>query len=104
MKLAERNRFDLRLVNGDFRPRYRNRVTIERPFKTGRFEIAPYIQGEATYDWKSASFNRFSFSTGADWTIVKPVVLEIYYTRQHNIRSVSEYVNALGLTLQLHLR
>jgi hypothetical protein len=100
---AERNRFDLRFINGDFTPRYRNRVTIERPIKAGQFEIAPYLQGEASYDWKYDTFNRFRFSTGADWTATKFLVLESYYTRQQDTRAATEYVNAFGLTLQLHL-
>jgi hypothetical protein len=102
--VAERNRFDLRIVNGDFSPRYRNRVTVERPFKASRFEIAPYLQVEASYDWKYDTFNRIRFSAGADWTATKVFVLESYYTRQHDTRSAPEYINAFGLTLQLHLR
>lgn len=102
--LAERNRFDMRIVNGDFTPRYRNRLTIERPFKAGRFEIAPYLQAEASYDWKYDAFNRVRYSAGLDWTASKFLVLESYYTRQRDTKASPEYIHALGMTLQLHLR
>jgi len=101
--LAERNRFDLRIINGDFIPRYRNRLTLERPFKTGPFELAPYLQTEVTYDWKYDAFNRVRYTAGVDWTATRIVVLESYYTRQRDTRSSPHDVNALGLTLQLHL-
>jgi hypothetical protein len=102
--LAERNRFDLRIINDDFTPRYRNRLTLERPFKAGAFELAPYLQAEVTYDWKYEAFNRVRYTAGVDWTATKILVLESYYTRQHDTRSSPHYVNALGVTLQLHLR
>jgi len=102
--LAERNRFDLRVINGDFTPRYRNRLTIERPVRIGSFELAPYLQSELTYDWKYDAFSRIRYTAGIDWTATKFLVLESYYTRQHDTKSAPEYINALGMTLQLHLR
>jgi len=52
MLLTDRNRFDFRFVDGDYQPRYRNRLKLERSFKVWRLEVNPYAYAEAFYDWE----------------------------------------------------
>jgi hypothetical protein len=104
MLLTDRNRLELRIVNGDFEPEYRNRLRLERSFRTGRFVLTPYTDVEAFYSWKYHAFDEVRYTAGLEWQMVRFLVLEGYYTRQRDTKSLPQYVNALGLTLQLHLR
>jgi hypothetical protein len=104
MLLTDRNRLELRIVNGDFEPQYRNRLRLERNFRTGRFVLTPYVDGEAFYNWKYHAFDEFRYTAGLEWRVLRFLVLEEYYTRQRNTKSSPQYVNALGVTVQVHLR
>jgi len=46
--LSDRNREDLRWVNGEFSARYRNRVTLEREFKLLNRAFTPYGSAEGS--------------------------------------------------------
>jgi hypothetical protein len=102
--LTNRNRFDLRFKNGDFLPRYRNRLKVEHSFKAGRFALTPYGHAEAFYDWRFNAFHRFRFSAGAEWEITRRLVLESYYLHQIDTRSNPRHEDIAGLALQLYLR
>jgi hypothetical protein len=102
--LSDRNRFDFRIVNGDYRPRYRNRLKVERTFKTGRFELTPYAHVEVFYDWHNNTFNRFRYSGGAEWTLTRHITIESYYSRQRDTGPPERFTNAVGLAAQFYLR
>lgn len=104
MLLTDRNLFELKIVNGDFEPQYRNRLRVERSFRTGRFVLTPYTEAEAFYNWKYNAFDEVRYTAGLEWQVVRVLVLEAYYTRQRDTKSSPQYVNALGITVQLHLR
>jgi hypothetical protein len=102
--LSDRNRLDFKIVDGEYRPRYRNRIKVERNFKTGRFELNPYAHAEAFYDWHLNTFNRFRYSAGIEWTLTRHVILESYYTRQNDTAPTRKSINALGAVVQFYLR
>ena len=45
--VANRNRVELRWINGDFPWRYRNRLAVERTFGIHSYHFTPYVRGEA---------------------------------------------------------
>ncbi len=102
--LGDRNRFDLRFTGGDFRPRYRNRVRLERQFDIGKIGFDPYVYGEFFYDFDQGFWNRIDATAGVETQISRRFVVEFYYQRQHNFRSSPEFVNGFGLVFQLYLR
>jgi hypothetical protein len=102
--VTDRNRFDLRFVNGVFTPRYRNRLKIERSLKKGWFELTPYGHAEAFYDWRWDKFHRFRFAAGAEWTLTSMIVVEAFYLRQRDTMSSPPHVNAIGAALQLYFK
>jgi hypothetical protein len=102
--MTDRNRMDFKITNGDYRPRYRNRLKAERTFKAGRFELNPYLHAEAFYDWHYNTFNRFRYSSGMEWSITRRVILESYYLRQRDAAPSKKFVNVLGVVLQFYLR
>ncbi len=101
--LSDRNRFDLRWVNGGFKWRYRNRLKIERTFRAGRFELTPYAHAEPFYSVDQGDWTRVRWTAGSEWSITKRVVLEGFYTRQNEWRSTPRFINAAGLVLSLYL-
>jgi hypothetical protein len=102
--LTDRSRFELRIDNGAFTPRYRNRLRMERTFREGRYGFTPYTDAEVFYDWKYGTFDIFRYTAGMEWSVGHSFLLETYYTRQRNTKSSPEYINALGMTLQIFLR
>jgi hypothetical protein len=102
--VADRNRADFKISNGDYRPRYRNRFKAERTFKAGRFELNPYAHVEAFYDWHYNTFNRFRYTGGIEWSITRRIILESYYTRQRDTAPSAKHLNALGIVLQFYFR
>lgn len=102
--LADRNRFDFRVVDGDYRPRYRNRIKVERTFKPSGVELNPYAHFEFFYNWTTDRINRYRFSGGMEWTVTKHVIVEGYYSRQVDTNATRTNINALGIVAQFHFQ
>jgi hypothetical protein len=114
--LSDRNREELRIINGDGSFRYRNRLTLEREFNLKVIKVTPYVAGELFYDTRFDVFNRNRMTVGVQFPIRKllepfrdhvthlprrSASLDIYYTRQNDSRSSPNHVNAVGATLVL---
>lgn len=112
--LSDRNREDLRWVNGEFSARYRNRVTLEREFKVLNRAVTPYGSAEVFYDSRFNTWNRnrlvvgaqFAFKRGAPLISLihpkKQFVLDVYLTRQNDSRSQPSRVKALGIAFNIY--
>lgn len=113
--LSDRNREDLRFVNGDFSVRYRNRVTLEREFELRRVHITPYVSGEVYYDTRFDTWNRNRLTAGIQvplkrgfpvLQLVRPtslMVLDLYLMRQNDSRSSPARVRGIGLAFNIYL-
>ena len=99
-----RSRADLRILDGTFAPRVRERLKVERTFQLPRTAMTPYAYAEAFYDWRYNAWHRFRYAAGAEWELNRHFVLEGYFVRQRDNRSSTKYLNALGLVLQLYFR
>lgn len=111
--LSDRNREDLRFINGDFSFRYRNRVTIEREFRLKQRTLTPYASGEIYYDTRYRAWNRNRLTAGIQTSLrrgpilkmllpKRQVILDLYYMRQNDSRSQTQHVNALGAALAFY--
>jgi hypothetical protein len=74
--LTDRNRVDFRFVDGDYRPRYRNRLKHK--------------------------FHRFRYAAGGEVALGRHIVFESYYLRQRDTVSSPQHVNAVGAALQFY--
>jgi hypothetical protein len=99
---VNRNRLDVRDVNGDWSWRYRNRSRLERDLKLGSRVATPYAMAEFYYDSRYDAWNRQRYFFGIEWPIGKTPVLDSYYCRQNDSRSSVAHVNAVGLALNLY--
>jgi len=104
MELAERNRFDLRVIGDQFSWRYRNRLTLERSFAIRSFSFSPYARGEIYYDSKSGTWSKNTYSFGAVFPIRKRLDLEGYYERENTTGGDPPHVNGIGMTLSIYFR
>jgi Protein of unknown function (DUF2490) len=104
LELADRNRFDLRVIADQFSWRYRNRVTIQRSFSIKSFTFSPYIRGEIYYDSKKGTWNEVTYSVGSTFPIHKRFELEGYYERQNTTGGSPPHVNEIGTTLYMYFR
>lgn len=102
MQLSDCNRADLRVIQGQFSWRYRNRVILERSFTFRKYPITPYGQAEFYYNSKSDSWDRKIYQFGLKFLVRHRAELNPYYERQDNT-SKPNSVNALGFTVSLYV-
>jgi hypothetical protein len=112
--LSDRNREELRWVNGEFSARYRNRVTLEREFKVLSRQITPYGSAEVYYDSRFKTWNRNRFAIGTQIalktgapliSLIHPkrqLVLDVYLMRQNDSRSQPSRLIALGTAFSIY--
>ena len=102
--LSNRNRSELRWVNGNYHFRYRNRPMLERPVRLKRRDLTPYVATEAFWDQRYRKWNMFKFSAGLVVPIVRRVELDFLYERQHCVTCTVPNTNIFGLTLNISLK
>ena len=101
--LSDRNRIDLRSIDGELAWRYRNRLTAERTLSLRSHHFTPYLRAEAYYDGNFHKWSRTAESAGYIFPFRKRHELEPYYEHQNETGTApNRQVNALGLVLSLY--
>jgi Protein of unknown function (DUF2490) len=110
--LSDRNRQELRWVDGDFSARFRNRAKLEREFQVRKLSLVQYGSAEVFYDTRFSTFNRLRLAVGTQivfqkrdyWllNLRRQRVLDIYYLRQNDSRSQPRHVNAIGIAFNIY--
>ncbi len=101
LQLSDRNRADLRVIQGQFSWRYRNRITLERSFAIHKYPITPYGQAEFYYNSQSDSWDKKIYQVGLNFPVHHRAELNPYFERQNNT-SKPNHVNAFGFTVSLY--
>jgi len=96
-----RNRFDLRDLQGEDSWRYRNRTRLEREFPAWSRSVTTYAMAELFYDSRYESWTRKRYYAGVEWPLGRSSVVDTYYCRQDDSQPSSADVNAFGLALNL---
>jgi hypothetical protein len=100
--LSDRNRVELRFVNGNFFWRYRNRLGVQRVFKIHSYRFTPYARCEVYWDSQYHKWYDTAVSAGTKLPIAKKVELDTYYQHQNQTNNVpNRQVNSLGLILNV---
>jgi Protein of unknown function (DUF2490) len=100
---SDRNRADLRFINGEFSWRYRNRPTVERTVSILSYHFTPYARGEVYFDSKYRKWSRVSETFGAAFPVRKHTEIEPYYEHQNDTsKPPNRQINAFGLSLNLY--
>jgi len=101
--LSDRNRADLRYIDGIFSWRYRNRITAERTFSVRSVHFAPYLRAEVFYDSRFEKWSRTALTAGSTFPIGKHFELEWYYEHQNDTaKSPNRQVDGLGYVLSMY--
>jgi hypothetical protein len=101
--VSDRNRADLRFINGEFSWRYRNRLTVERTVSILDYHFSPYVRGEVYFDSNYEKWSRTSETLGSAFPIRQHTEIEIYYEHQNDTsKAPNRQVNAVGLALNLY--
>lgn len=101
--VSDRNRADLRFIDGEFSWRYRNRLTVERTVSILSYHFSPFVRGEVYFDSNYEKWSRTSGTLGAAFPIRQHTEIEIYYEHQNDTgKSPNRQVNALGIALNLY--
>jgi len=101
--LSDRNRADLRFINGKFSWRYRNRPTIERTVSIRSYHFSPFVRAEAFYDSNYEKWSRTTVDVGSTFPICKHTEFETYYEHQNDTsHSPNRQIDALGMSLKLY--
>lgn len=105
---SNRNRFELRWVNGNYHWRYRNRFLLERPFKIPfkkkKIEITPFGGAEAVWDARYRKWSIFKFTGGIQVPLFRRTSVEFLYERQHCVTCTDRTTNIFGLTFNINFR
>ena len=101
--LSDRNRFDLAFTGGDFDPRYRNRLRLERNVDLGKPTLTPYVYGEFFYSFDEGDWYKIRAAVGLEVHLWERFVPEVYFQRDY-INGPSGDVNGFGLVLSIYLR
>lgn len=101
-KLCNRSRFEYRNREAaDNFWRYRNKLIIEFPLKSTRFEVQPYLADEIFVDFDKKQLNKNRLYAGFSMKLSKNLKGEIFYLRQSTKSSKWTDCNVLGTGLKL---
>jgi hypothetical protein len=103
--LSHRFRTDFRFLGDDaeFSIRYRYRVMLEREFTAGRTSFVPYVNGEAYYDSRYETFNRYRLIAGTSVAWSRWTALETNVTYQFDSKSSTAEIFAANVILHLFI-
>jgi hypothetical protein len=107
--LFDRNRLEIRDINGNTSLRYRNRLQVEKPFEITLEPHRPhpwigYASVEGFYYSQNSAFSRWRFNIGTKTNLNKQWGFDVYLCRQTDTsKDVTAHVNAIGTTVTLAL-
>jgi hypothetical protein len=100
---TDRNRGEIRSIDGELSTRYRNQPKVERDFAIDKFKFTGFAYVEFYYDTRFSAWARTEYSGGIDIPIRKRWVFEVNYLRQNNQEPRQSSVNGVGLIIQWYL-
>lgn len=102
--MADRNRAELRWIDGEASFRYRNRLLFERPFTIFKRKVAPYASAEAYWDGRFTSWNKFRYTAGAEVQAVWRTTVDVYYARERCVTCPDPHTDILGANITLFFK
>lgn len=102
--MSDRNRFELRWVNGRPDTRYRNRLLFHRPFRFLRIKVTPFGGAEAYWDDRKNKWNLFRYTTGVEVPFLKRTTIDVRYEREHCVTCPDPNTNVIAVNLNTFFR
>jgi hypothetical protein len=101
--LVNRERVDLRNINGAFSQRYRFKLVLEREFIVCGVVTVPFAEAETSFDTRYDAWSQQFYKGGAEIILTKHWRLEANYLWQVNRYSSPARLDALGIILKMFL-
>ncbi len=100
--ISDKNRADLDWQNGDLSWHYRNRITVERPFKHQNYTLSPYVSAEFWYTSEYEKWSTVSIFAGCLLPLGRHFDFVPYYEHQNNTgKKPNEQLNQFGPVLRI---
>ncbi len=100
---TDRNRGEIRWIDGESFWRYRNRLTLERPVTLVSYEFTPYIRAEGYYDNRYNKWSAASVCVGLILPFQKHFELEPNFQHMNDTGGkANQLVESFGLTLSVY--
>jgi len=100
-----RNRFEFRIKENKKNTfRYRNRISLDLPYKWTRFELQPYFSNEIFIETNKNGLIKDRFYAGFKMHLFKNVYGAIYYLRQFDKDSDARWTETNVLVTSLRLK
>ncbi|MBW8014867.1 MAG: DUF2490 domain-containing protein [Planctomycetes bacterium] len=98
LKLGNRVRFEFREKETDDHWRFRNKLTLNLPFKLTKFNLQPYFSDEIFINMGESIVKQNRFVAGLSFKLSKNVKTKLYYMYKSNMTSSSGWVdtNVIG--------
>ncbi len=100
--LQDRSRVEFRWIDGKYNFRYRNKLTVNRPFEINKFRFTPYTSGELFWDRNHHSWDENQYAFGVQIPYKKLLMVDSYYLHQNCTTCSPASVNVFGVTLNLY--
>jgi hypothetical protein len=103
--LSHRLRTDLRWLGQDYESsiRYRYRVQLEREYVAGPASLVPYVNGEAYYDSRYETVNRYRLIAGTSVAWSPRTAVETNVTYQYDSKSSTKEIFAANVILHVFI-
>jgi len=82
--ISDRNRADLDWSRDEFSWHYRNRVSVERPWKIRGYHLSPYVSVEFWYTSQYQKWSTTSVFAGCIFPFGKHVSFDPYYEHENS--------------------
>jgi hypothetical protein len=102
--LRDRNRVELRSVDGAYSTRYRNMLVLETDFVLHRLRFTPYGSAEVFYNGAQHSWDQEYYTAGVQWQHKRRMMLDTYYRRENCPSCNPARWNVAGATLHFYFR
>ena len=102
--MTDRNRGELRWVDGDPSFRYRNRLQFERPFTLFKRKVAPYGSAEAYWDSRFRSWNKFRYTGGVEFHAFWKATVDLYFTRERCVTCPDPHTDIIGVNTKFFFK
>lgn len=99
--LVDRNRGELRQLNGILSKRYRNRLQVERAISLHDHKITPYVASELFYEERYHLWTRSQYLIGARFPLQQHLALDSYYMQLIDVRARPGHLHVIGTIVRL---
>jgi hypothetical protein len=100
--ISDKNRADLDWQSGNLDWHYRNRITVERPFKHRNYTLSPFVSSEFWYTSQYEKWSTVSIFAGCLLPLGKRFDFVPYYEHQNNTgKKPNQVLNQFGPVLRV---